>query len=69
MDIHRYDMCVNENFFRGDFFVPKLLRRHTALTQRLYARQVFVYKDKSLLIHRKVPALTTITILVYSLVE
>ena len=68
-DIHRYTMCVNEIFFRRRFFVPKLLRRHTALTQGLYARQVFVYKDKSALIHSKPPALTTITMFVYGLVE
>lgn len=54
MDIHRYTMCVNEKFFRDDFFVPKLFSCHTTLAQRLYARQVFVYKDKSVLIHRKV---------------
>lgn len=54
MDIHRYTMCVNEKFFRGDFFVPKLCKPHTTLAQRLYARQVFVYKDKSALIHKKV---------------
>ncbi|WP_150127761.1 hypothetical protein [Janthinobacterium psychrotolerans] len=62
-------MCVNEKIFGGRFFVPKLLCRHTTLTQRLYARQVFVYKDKSALIHKEVPALTTIIILVYDLVR
>ena len=47
MDIHRDDMCVNENFFRRLFFVQKPSQADTPLTQRLSARQAIVYKDKS----------------------
>lgn len=53
MDIHRDDMCVNEKFFRQRFFVQKPSQADTTLTQRLYARQAIVYKDKSGLIHRR----------------
>ena len=53
MDIHRDDMCVNEKFFPQRFFVQKPSQSDTTLTQRLYARQAIVYKDKSGLIHRR----------------
>ena len=53
MDIHRDDMCVNENFFQQHFFVQKPSQADTTLTQRLSVRQAIVYKDKSGLIHRR----------------